>query len=171
MQGSTSKLKEKGAELLPSTSEALRFNFQYKKKGKPWGMWSTHYFSVVLARLSRSTADLKRAWQFLIPPTSLVIGSVVTLFQPPPEEERGIALVSGLASLGEAFGGIGFPLFPRRREEPLPHLCGVSGWLSCCLLCTSQANLPGSELPGRWGPQQNSTIFPFSNKCKLLQTI
>lgn len=120
MQGSTSKLKEKGAELLPSTSGALRFNFQYKKKGKPWGMWSTHYFSVVLARLSRSTADLKRAWQFLIPPTSLVIGSVVTLFQPPSEEERAIALVSGLASLEEAFGGIGFPSSRGGEKSPSP---------------------------------------------------
>lgn len=53
-------------------------------------------------------------------PTSLVIGSVVTLFQPPSEEERGIALVSGLASLGEAFGGIGFPSSRGGEKSPSP---------------------------------------------------
>lgn len=61
---------------------------------------------------------LEKSLQLLIPATSLV-GSLVTLLQR-PLEERGIALASGLASLGKAPGGIGFPSSRGEEKSPSP---------------------------------------------------
>lgn len=134
-----SKSKNKGrayssiTQHLPSISEALRFNFpvlEKKKKGKLWGVWSTHLSPTLLAKLSHSATDLKRA---ITDPTSIVRSPVTWQWSfQKPLEEPGLALGSGLASFGEAFGGLGFFSPVMERRAPRPSL-RISSWLSCSL--------------------------------------